>query len=67
MAFFKCLFIFERVQVGEGQRAGDRRAEVDSVLTAVSPIRGSNSRTTPPEPKLNAQLTEPRRCSFDGC
>ena len=50
--FFECLFIFERKREreresrgGGAEREGDRGSEVSSVLTAESPIRGSNSRT----------------------
>ena len=34
------LFIFERVQMGEGQSEGDRGSEAGSALTAVSPYVG---------------------------
>ena len=41
--FKKCLFIFESVQVQEGQRQGDRGFEVGSLLIAVSRRWGLNS------------------------
>ena len=62
--FFDVLLNFERAQAGKGQREGDRGSEAGSVLTAESPMWGLNSRTvrSGPEPKWNAQLTEPPRC-----
>ena len=41
--FFKCLFLFEREQVREGQRKGDRGYKTNSALTAASLTQGSNS------------------------
>ena len=43
---------------GGGEREGDRRSEAGSALTTVSPRWVSNSG---PEPKLEAQPTEPPR------
>ena len=44
--FFKCLFIFEREQVRAGQgQGGGQRIWAGSVLTAESPMWGSNSWT----------------------
>ena len=42
VVFFKT-FIFERAQVGEGQREGDRGSKAGSVLTVQGPMWGSNS------------------------
>ena len=57
------LFIFERESMSRGgaERGGDRGSEAGCVLTAVSPMRGSNSQTTRslPEPKSDTQPTEP--------
>ena len=49
-----CVFLRKRAreQAGEGQREGDRRSEAASVLTAASPIWGSNSRTMRSCPEL---------------
>ena len=60
--FFNVYFL-ERVQVGEGQREGDTESEASSGLSAQSLMGGSNSRTvrSSPEPKLDAQRTEPPR------
>ena len=43
--FFNVLFIFERAQVGAGQREGDRGSDVGSALTTASPMRDLNSQT----------------------
>ena len=45
-------------------REGGRGSEAGSVLTAVNPMRGLNSWTVRswPEPKSDAQLTEPLKC-----
>ena len=65
--FFKCLFSFERERAhtheqGGAERKGDRGSKAGPPLTAVSPMRGSNSQTVRswPEPK-SAQRTEPPR------
>ena len=62
---YKCLFIFERVSKSQegAEREGDRGSEVDSVLSAESPMRGSNSHTLRswPELKSVARPTEPPR------
>ena len=64
------LFIFEtqkdRAWAGEGQRGRETqnpKQALGSELSAQSPMRGSNSRTARswPEPKSDAQLTEPPR------
>ena len=67
------MFIFERESVsGEGaERVREREtgSEVDSVLTAESPMQGwkPQMRRLSPELKLDAQLTEPpRRFSLTG-
>ena len=62
-AFNGFFVFFFSVQAGEGQREGARESEADSMPTAASPMQGSNSQTTRsrPEPKLDAQLTEPPR------
>ena len=66
--FLKCLFILEREtgQVGQGQRereSQNRKQAPGSELSAQSWMRGSNSQAmrSRPEPKLDAQLTEPPR------
>ena len=65
------MFIFERgrerVQVGEGQKERETqnlKQAPGSELSAQSPTRSSNSQTVRswPEPKLDAQPTEPPRC-----
>ena len=65
------LFIFKRENVcacerasrGEAGREGDRGSEAGSAQTAASPTRGSNSQAvrSRPEPKSDAQPTEPPR------
>ena len=57
-----CLFLRKRKRGRAESR--DRRCEVGSVLTAVSPIWGLNSLTERswPELKSDAQPTEPARC-----
>ena len=52
---------------GGSGREGDRGSEVGSALTAGSPKWGSNSQTTRsrPEPRSDAQLTEPPRNPSD--
>ena len=45
-SFNVCLFLKERESRGGAEREGDRGSEGGSVLTAGSPMRGSNSRTT---------------------
>ena len=60
-----------KAQVGDGQREGNRRAEVGFALTgltAASPVWGSNSQTTRlwPQLKLDTQQTEPPRCPKTG-
>ena len=68
--FFKCLFVFEterdRAWTGEGQRERETqnpKQAPGSELSAQSPTWGSNSRTARswPEPKSDAQPTEPPR------
>ena len=68
--FFLCLFIFETERdtawTGEGQREREtqnRKQAPGSEPSAQSPTRGSNSRTARswPEPKSDAQPTEPPR------
>ena len=48
-----------RVSGGGAEREGNRRSEVGSVLTAESPVQGSNPQTmrSCPEPKSDAQPT----------
>ena len=59
------LFLRERARVGEGQREGlgDRGSEVSPALTTACPMWGLNSQTprSRPEPKSDAQPTEPPR------
>ena len=57
----------ERVWVGEGQREKETqnlKQDPGSEVSAQSPTRGSNSQAVRswPEPKSDAQLTEPPRC-----
>ena len=62
--FLKFIY-FERARDGGGaEREEDRESEAGSVLTAESPMRGSNLQTVRswPEPKSDPQLTEPPRC-----
>ena len=64
LLFFKnVLFIFERVQVEEGQREGYRGSEVGSVLTAMSPMLGLEltNREIMTGAEVSAQPTEPPR------
>ena len=62
-----CFCFFEREHVhvseGEAEEVGHRGSKPGHVLIAVSPMRGSNSRTTRsrPEPKSDTPLTEPPR------
>ena len=68
LLFSKYLFIFGRVQLGEGQRERETqnpKQAPGSAQSAQSPTRGSNSRTVRswPEPKPDAELTEPPRRS----
>ena len=54
----------ECVSRGGAETEGDRESQAGSVLTEETQKWGSNSRTieSGPEPKLDAQLTEPPRC-----
>ena len=60
---FKCLFILESTSGGGTEREGDRGSEV-AALTAESPVKVLNSQTLRswPEPKSDAQPSEPLRC-----
>ena len=65
---FKCFIYFwerkrERMSREGAEREGDRGSEAGSLLTAESPMWGSNPRTVRPwpEPKSDAQPTEPPR------
>ena len=62
--FFFIFFYFWESTAGEGQRERERGSEVGSARTAVSLIWGLNSETVRrwPEPKSDAQSTEPPRC-----
>ena len=57
--FLKYLFMFGRVQAGEGQREGDRGSEVGSVPTAVDPMWDSNPRTVRSDLSQSRTPTEP--------
>ena len=72
--FFSNVYFWKREKQREGERKhtsmtmSRARAETDSVLTAVSPMRGSNSQTMRswPELKSDVEQTEPSRhpCIF---
>ena len=61
--FFNVFIYFGESTAGERQREGDRWSKAGTVLTAASPMQGSDSQTMTswPEPKSDAQLTEPPR------
>ena len=63
LIFFYC-FIFERVQVGEGHREGDRGSEAGSVLTAASLMQGLEL-TNPGDPDLSQPQTL-KRLNYPG-
>lgn len=53
---------WEKVSTAGTEREGDRGSKAGSVLLADSPMWGSDSRTMRPEPKSDAQPTEPPWC-----
>ena len=67
--FFKFIYFWERARAGEGQKERETqnlKLAPGSELSAQSLTRGLNSQTVRswPEPKSDAQPTEPPKCPF---